>query len=87
MISTGLAPLSFALTGPAWQLFGLRTTLIGAGVLGAVAMLSFMVLPRLYDTEKDERMRISGASLEPAGSWDDKSEEEHEIEPSAKMSG
>jgi hypothetical protein len=86
MISTGLAPLSFALTGPAWKLFGLRTTLIGAGVLGAVAMLSFMVLPRLYDTEKDERMRIRGVSLESDGSWDRKREEEQDIERSTRVS-
>lgn len=87
MVSTGLTPLSFALTGPLWKLIGLRATLIGAGVLGAVAMLSFMVLPRLYDTEKDERMRIRGASRKPEASWDRDSEEERDIEHSAKMSG
>ncbi|MDQ5816395.1 MAG: MFS transporter, partial [Actinomycetota bacterium] len=87
MVSTGLTPLSFALTGPLWKLVGLRATLIGAGALGAVAMLSFMVLPRLYDTEKDERMRIHGASRKPEPQWDHDGEEERDIEHSAKMSG
>jgi MFS family permease len=35
LISIGLLPLSFALTGPVSAAIGLRTTLIGAGVIGA----------------------------------------------------
>ena len=35
LISIGLLPLSYALTGPVSARVGVRTTLIGAGVLGA----------------------------------------------------
>jgi DHA3 family tetracycline resistance protein-like MFS transporter len=35
LISIGLLPLSFALTGPVSGAIGVRATLIGAGVLGA----------------------------------------------------
>lgn len=50
-ISIGLLPLSFALTGPAANLFGARHTLIGAGVLGAIVTLSFLFLPGMRSVE------------------------------------
>ena len=54
-ISIGLLPLSFALTGPAANLFGVRGTLIGAGVLGAIVTLSFLFLPGMRSIERLER--------------------------------
>jgi MFS family permease len=45
LISIGLLPLSLALTGPVSATLGVRTTLIGAGVLGAVATLGGLMLP------------------------------------------
>lgn len=54
-ISIGLLPLSFALTGPAANLFGARGTLIGAGVLGAIVTLSFLFLPGLRSVEQEEQ--------------------------------
>ena len=51
-ISIGLLPLSFALTGPAANLFGVRRTLIGAGVLGAIVTLSFLFLPGMRSVEE-----------------------------------
>jgi MFS family permease len=51
-ISIGLLPLSFALTGPAANLFGVRHTLIGAGVLGAVVTFSFLLLPGMRSAEE-----------------------------------
>jgi DHA3 family tetracycline resistance protein-like MFS transporter len=50
-ISIGLLPLSFALTGPAANLFGARRTLIGAGILGAIVTLSFLFLPGMRSVE------------------------------------
>jgi hypothetical protein len=52
-ISIGLLPLSFALTGPAANLFGTRATLIGAGVLGAIVTLSFLFLPGMRSIERE----------------------------------
>jgi DHA3 family tetracycline resistance protein-like MFS transporter len=40
LISIGLLPLSFALTGPVSDVLGARTTLVAAGVLGALVTLA-----------------------------------------------
>ncbi len=45
LIATGLMPLSYALAGPAAELFGTRTTLVGAGLLGAAITFAFLFLP------------------------------------------
>jgi MFS family permease len=51
LISTGLLPLSFALTGPASAVLGAQTTLIAAGVLGAAVTLAALMLPGMRATE------------------------------------
>ncbi len=45
LISIGLLPLSLALTGPLSAVLGVRTTLIAAGMLGAMATLGGLLLP------------------------------------------
>jgi MFS family permease len=45
LISIGLLPLSFALTGPVAAALGVRTTMIGAGLLGAVVTLAALLVP------------------------------------------
>jgi MFS family permease len=51
-ISTGLVPVSFALTGPVAAVFGPRTTLVGAGILGGIVTLGFLFLPGMRDIER-----------------------------------
>jgi DHA3 family tetracycline resistance protein-like MFS transporter len=51
LISIGLLPLSFALTGPVTEAIGVRTTLVGAGVLGAAVTLAGLLLPRMREIE------------------------------------
>jgi hypothetical protein len=51
LISTGLLPLSFALTGPASAALGARTTLIAAGALGAIVTLAALMLPGMRAIE------------------------------------
>jgi MFS family permease len=51
LISIGLLPLSFALTGPVSGAIGVQATLIGAGVLGAVVTFSALLLPGVRDVE------------------------------------
>ena len=46
LISTGLLPLSFALTGPISTALGAQATLIAAGVLGAGVTFAALMLPR-----------------------------------------
>ena len=51
-ISIGLIPLSFALTGPVAAIFGVRETLVGAGVLGGIVTLAFLFIPGMRDVER-----------------------------------
>jgi hypothetical protein len=45
LISIGLLPVSFAITGPVSAALGLRATLIGAGVLGALVTFAALLVP------------------------------------------
>jgi hypothetical protein len=51
LVSTGLTPVSFALAGPVALVLGNEATLALAGVLGGVAVLAFLALPGLRNTE------------------------------------
>jgi MFS family permease len=51
LISIGLLPLSFALTGPVSGALGARTTLIAAGALGAAVTFAALLLPGMRDVE------------------------------------
>jgi MFS family permease len=44
-ISIALVPVSYAVTAPIANAFGVRETLVGAGVLGALVTLGFLFLP------------------------------------------
>lgn len=52
VISIGLLPLSFALTAPVADAFGTRETLVGAGVIGAVATVAALFLPGILDIDR-----------------------------------
>lgn len=58
LVSGGLIPLSFALTGPAAARFGVRPTLIGAGVIAGAATFAVMFVPGMFDTERDGSMDL-----------------------------
>src|SRR5438445_13866499 len=51
LISIGLLPISFALTAPVAAAVGVRTTLAGAGILGAAVTLGALFLPGMRDFE------------------------------------
>jgi MFS family permease len=51
LISIGLLPLSFALTGPVSGAIGVRATLIGAGVLGAIVTFSALFIRGVRSVE------------------------------------
>jgi MFS family permease len=51
LISTGLLPLSFALTGPVSAALGAQATLIAAGALGAIVTLAALFLPGMRAIE------------------------------------
>jgi DHA3 family tetracycline resistance protein-like MFS transporter len=51
LISIGLLPLSFALTGPVSVAIGARATLVGAGLLGAVVTFAALLAPGMRAVE------------------------------------
>jgi DHA3 family tetracycline resistance protein-like MFS transporter len=57
LISIGLLPVSFALTAPLSATFGVRTTLIGAGLAGAVATLGGLLLPGMQGVDRSTSLR------------------------------
>jgi DHA3 family tetracycline resistance protein-like MFS transporter len=62
LISIGLLPLSFALTGPAAAAFGAQATLVGAGILGAMVTAAALVVP---GTSAVEEPRARSAAQHP----------------------
>jgi len=66
-ISIGLVPLSYALTGPAAAAFGVRTTLVGAGLLGAAVTFAFLFLPGVRAVQQQGPVDTAeaGAPSEP----------------------
>jgi MFS family permease len=52
LISIGLLPVSFALTAPLSAAFGVRATLIGAGLAGAAATLGGLLLPGMRAVDR-----------------------------------
>jgi hypothetical protein len=65
LISIGLLPVSFAVAGPVAEAIGADATLLGAGLLGGIATLSFMLIPGLYATERDGSVEAATASPHP----------------------
>lgn len=51
LISVGLQPVSFALTGPAADLIGIRATLAVAAVIGGTVTLGALFLPGMRSIE------------------------------------
>jgi hypothetical protein len=58
-VSVSLMPVSFALTGPIANGIGTDAALIGAGILSGLATLAFAFLPRMRETEQDQRLAIT----------------------------
>jgi hypothetical protein len=56
LTSISLVPVSFAITGPIAEAIGVDATLIWSGVLGGVGFLAFMLIPGVFDTERDGRL-------------------------------
>jgi MFS family permease len=56
-VSTSLVPVSYALAAPAAHLFGVRRTLVIAGVLGAIVTLAFLYLPGVRAVHRDSPAR------------------------------
>jgi hypothetical protein len=56
LTSISLVPVSFAITGPIAEAVGVDATLIWSGILGGAGFLAFMLIPGVFDTERDGRL-------------------------------
>jgi MFS family permease len=56
LVSTGLIPVSLLLAAPLARLIGPDTTLVAAGLFGAVIVLSFMFIPGVLAPEADDKV-------------------------------
>lgn len=66
-VSTGLMPLSFAMTPPVVSLLGVRTTFIVAGTLGPAITLAFLFLPGMRGHDQSEASAETPATPRPVG--------------------
>ncbi|HLY48725.1 MAG TPA: MFS transporter [Solirubrobacteraceae bacterium] len=62
LISIGLLPASFALTGPISSAVGVRATLVGAGVIGALVTLGALFIPGVRAIEGRHAVSADGAA-------------------------
>ena len=63
LVSTGLVPISYALTGPAAGAFGPEATMVGAALLGAVLMMSLLFVPGVRDPERELDSTLEAPSV------------------------
>jgi MFS family permease len=59
LVSTGLVPVSFALTGPVSALLGPGTTMVAAGLVGSVLMGGLLFWPGVRDPERRGAMIVA----------------------------
>ena len=63
VLSLGLAPVSYALTGPIADALGARATLLGCGALGGtVLVFVFLVVPGVRDAATEEEVEPTAAA-------------------------
>ncbi len=69
LVSTGLVPVSFALTGPAAAALGPGPTMIAAGVVGSLLMGALLFVPGVRDPERGTAPLLapSTAAADPHG--------------------
>ena len=68
LISIGLLPVSYALTGPVSAAIGVRTTLVAAGVLGALVTGAGLLVPGVRDAAEPPTVSLGGlVTLGPIG--------------------
>jgi hypothetical protein len=60
-MSIALTPISFGLAGPIAEGIGIRATMVGAGVLGTIAVIAFLAVPGVRDPEREPGRTSSGS--------------------------
>jgi len=65
LVSTGLVPVSFALTGPVSAVLGPGTTMVAAGLVGSVLMGGLLFWPGVRDPERGGQPIVAGQAGAP----------------------
>jgi len=68
LISLGLVPLSYAITGPLAAAFGPATTMVGAALIGSVLMISLLFVRGVRDPERDDYQPFADEAAPAAAS-------------------
>jgi MFS family permease len=63
-VSIALLPVSYAVTAPVAEAVGVRTTLVGAGVLGAAVTLVFLAVPGVRALDRGAGDRTTAAAAD-----------------------
>jgi DHA3 family tetracycline resistance protein-like MFS transporter len=63
LVSTGLVPVSFALTGPVSAALGPGPTMIAGGLVGGVLMGALLFVPGVRDPERGRRPTVEGGVM------------------------
>ena len=66
LISIGLLPLSFALTGPVSAIAGAQGTLVAAGLAGAAVTLGGLFVPGVREIEREPALKAGRRPAPPA---------------------
>jgi len=61
VLSLGLAPVSYALTGPIANALGARTTLLDAGLVSGAVLLLVLFVPSVRDADRHDREHVPAA--------------------------
>ena len=64
LVSIGLVPISFALTGPVAGLIGARSTLLGGGLIAAGTLIAFMLIAGREGSGRDREIAHAFLSAE-----------------------
>jgi DHA3 family tetracycline resistance protein-like MFS transporter len=69
LVSSGLVPVSFALTGPVAAVFGPGATMVGAGLIGGLLMGLLLFVPGVRDPEREAQPMLAPntAAADPHG--------------------
>jgi DHA3 family tetracycline resistance protein-like MFS transporter len=59
MVSIGLVPVSYALTGPVAEAIGVGTTMVVAALVGAVLMGALLFWPGVRDPERGAPLSVA----------------------------
>ncbi|HEX5395459.1 MAG TPA: MFS transporter, partial [Candidatus Limnocylindria bacterium] len=66
LVSSGLVPVSFALTGPVAAVVGPAATMVGAGLIGALLMGMLLFVPGVRDPERGAAPLLAANEIAPA---------------------